>query len=72
MSGSQIPSDHQITAILQAVHGGNTHAAEELLAITYHDVRRIANMILRSERPGHTFPTVTLNWVIFLFLADQI
>jgi RNA polymerase sigma factor (TIGR02999 family) len=73
MSGSDNSTDHQITALLQAVQAGDTQAASQILAFTYQDVRSIACMILRNERPGHTLtPTALVNEVSQYFLQSDI
>lgn len=73
MSEGDLSSDHQITALLKAVQAGNTFAATELLAITYQEVRKLADLVLRKERPGHTLtPTALVNEVMHYFLQSDI
>ncbi|MFO0811577.1 MAG: ECF-type sigma factor [Gemmatales bacterium] len=73
MSGIEDSSEHQITALLQAVQAGDPRAASQILAFTYQDVHSIARMVLRNERPGHTLtPTALVNEVSQYFLQSDI
>lgn len=73
MSGSDDSSDHQITTLLNAVQAGDARAASQILAFTYQDVRSIASMVLRNERPSHTLtPTALVNELSQYFLQSDI
>lgn len=73
MSGEETTKDTAITALLQAVHGGNAHAASELLAVTYQDVRKLAEHALKNERPDHTLqPTALVHEVMQYFLKSEV
>jgi hypothetical protein len=42
------------TLLLSAVEQGEPHAAEKLLELVYHDLRRLATHRMAQETPGHT------------------
>jgi len=55
-----------VTQILQAIEGGDGHAAGELLPLVYDELRRLANSRMAQESPGHTLqPTALVHeaWV---------
>lgn len=73
MSGEEIKNDKAITALLQAVQGGDMHAAGELLVVTYQDVRKLAELALKGERPDHTLqPTALVHEVMQYFLKSEV
>jgi RNA polymerase sigma factor (TIGR02999 family) len=49
-----------ITQILQAVERGDTKAADELLPLVYHELRRLAAHRMAHEAPGHTLQPTAL------------
>ncbi|MEO7676695.1 MAG: sigma-70 family RNA polymerase sigma factor [Verrucomicrobiota bacterium] len=49
-----------ITQILQAIEQGDAKAAEELLPLVYHELRRLANHKMANEAPGHTLQPTAL------------
>jgi RNA polymerase sigma factor (TIGR02999 family) len=49
-----------VTQILNAVQGGNTHAAGELLPLLYHELRQIAASKMANEAAGHTLQPTAL------------
>ncbi|MEL6107354.1 MAG: sigma-70 family RNA polymerase sigma factor [Planctomycetota bacterium] len=49
-----------VTEILQAIGDGDRDASEELLAIVYDELRRLASRKLAGEAPGHTLQTTAL------------
>lgn len=65
-------SEHsQVTQILQRVEEGDSTAAEELLPLVYHDLRRLAARELRRERSGHSLQATALVHEAYLRLVDQ-
>ena len=53
------PQPGEITQLLQSE---NSEKLEELMPLVYHELRRIADKIFRSERDGHTLqPTALVN-----------
>jgi RNA polymerase sigma factor (TIGR02999 family) len=53
-----VPDD--ITKLLEAWRSGNAEAGEQLVAMTYGELRRMAHARLRRERAGHTLQTTAL------------
>ena len=64
-----VPDD--ITKLLEAWRSGNAEAGEELVALTYGELRRMAHGRLRRERPGHTWQTTALLHEAYLRLLRQ-
>ncbi|HKS40041.1 MAG TPA: sigma-70 family RNA polymerase sigma factor [Blastocatellia bacterium] len=61
-----------ITELLFDWRGGNPLALENLIALVYDDLRRLAKRYLRSERRGHTLQTAALiNETYLRLLAQQ-
>ncbi len=59
-----MPSEHEITLLLEAWSAGDTAAFEQLVPLVMADLRRIAKAYLSRERPGHTLqPTALINEV---------
>jgi RNA polymerase sigma factor (TIGR02999 family) len=57
-----VPSDPQLTRLLEAWRAGDSAAADKLVPLVYAELRRIAASKLRSERGGHTLqPTALVN-----------
>ena len=44
----------EVTRILSAIEQGDPHAAEQLLPLVYHELRKLAAQKLAQEKPGHT------------------
>ena len=61
----------EITRILEAVKNGDRQAAEELLPVTYQELRRIAGHMMANEREGHTLQPTALIHEAYLRLADS-
>jgi RNA polymerase sigma factor (TIGR02999 family) len=64
----------RVTGLLELVRAGNTDAREQLVALVYPELRRIAARYLRAERPDHTLqPTALANEAYArLFAADRV
>ena len=60
-----------ITQLLFDWRCGNTLALENLIALVYDDLRRLAKRYLRSERRGHTLQTAALVNETYLRLLSQ-
>jgi RNA polymerase sigma factor (TIGR02999 family) len=55
-------SSAEITGLLVRWSQGDEHALDSLTPMVYHDLRRLAAHLLRSERSGHTLqPTALVN-----------
>ena len=60
------PTDHAVTALLQAWGGGDLAARDRLIPLVYGDLRLRAAQYLRRERPGHTLqPTALVHEAYF-------
>ena len=62
---------HEVTRLLVAWRSGADGAEDELFAIVYEELRRIASHHLRRERAEHTFGTTALVHEAYLRLVDQ-
>ena len=62
---------HEVTRLLVAWRSGADGAEDELFAIVYEELRRIARHHLRRERAGHTFGPTALVHEAYLRLVDQ-
>jgi RNA polymerase sigma factor (TIGR02999 family) len=51
---------HHVTGILQAIEGGDPHAAEQLLPLVYDELRNLAAARLAREKPGQTLQPTAL------------
>ena len=60
-----------IARILEAVQGGNSQAAEELLPLVYDELRRLAAHKMAQERPGHTLQATALVHEAWLRLRES-
>jgi len=65
------PGDAQVTRLLEAWRQGDAGAAEELVPLVYSVLRRIAEVKLRAERPGHTLQATALVHEAWLRLMQQ-
>lgn len=64
-----MPGD--ITRLLGEWKAGRIEAGEELVSLTYGELRRLARSYLRRERAGHTLqPTALLNEVYLRLLPE--
>ena len=59
-----------ITHILQAIEGGDAHAAEQLLPLVYDELRQLAARKLAQEKPGQTLQATALVHEAYLRLVD--
>jgi RNA polymerase sigma factor (TIGR02999 family) len=51
---------HEITRVLADVAGGKRHASDELLALVYAELRKLAAAKMRKEMPGQTLQPTAL------------
>ena len=51
---------NEVTRILSAVEQGDPQAAEQLLPLVYHELRRLAAQRLAQEKPGQTLQATSL------------
>ena len=65
----QAPRD--VTRLLQDWSEGDEGAAERLMPLVYDELRRLARVYLRRERPDHTLQPTALVNEAYLKLVDQ-
>jgi RNA polymerase sigma factor (TIGR02999 family) len=58
-----------VTQILSAIEQGDPHAAEQLLPLVYHELRRLAAQKLAQEKPGLTLEATALVHEAYLRLV---
>ena len=63
------PTDHAVTALLQAWGDGDLAARDRLFPLVYGELRRRAAHYMRRERPGHTLQPTALVHEVYLRLA---
>jgi RNA polymerase sigma factor (TIGR02999 family) len=64
-----MPGD--VTVLLQKWSLGDPAAAEQLAALVYAELRRLAHRYLRRERPDHTLRSAELVHEAYLRMVDQ-
>lgn len=69
MSGE---TDTAITKLLHRWSAGEDGAFDEVVPLVYQELRRLARVLLSSERPGHTLGCTALVHEVYLRLAGQI
>jgi RNA polymerase sigma factor (TIGR02999 family) len=60
-----------VTRILQDIHYGNGHAAEQLIPVVYEELRRLAAAKLAREAPGQTLQPTALVHEAWLRLGAE-
>lgn len=64
--------DRPITLLLQDLASGDKSALDRLVPLFYTELRRIAEGVLRHERPGHTLqPTALVNELYLRIIGQQ-
>jgi RNA polymerase sigma factor (TIGR02999 family) len=61
---------NDVTRILSAIEQGDPHAAEQLLPLVYHELRKLAAQKLAQEKPGQTLQSTALVHEAYLRLVD--
>ena len=68
---TEFPEERQVaTRLLREWGGGNKEALDELMPIVYQQLRKLASISLRSERPDHTLRATALVHEAYLRLVD--
>jgi RNA polymerase sigma-70 factor, ECF subfamily len=68
---SETPSEQQlVTRLLKEWGGGNKAALDELMPVVYQQLRKLAAISLRSERPDHTLRATALVHEAYIRLVD--
>ena len=69
----QMEASGAITDLLHRTQRGDRDALEQLSALVYHELRRIAARSMRGERPGHTLqPTALVNEAILRLIGADV
>ena len=63
---------HEITRLLDDFRHGRRDAFDDLVAILYQDLRRVARKRMRDERAGHTLQTTALVHETYLRLLSEV
>ena len=62
----------EVTRILACIERGDAQAAEQLLPLVYHELRKVAAHKMASERPGHTLqPTALVHEAWLRLVGDE-
>ena len=59
-----------VTNILNAIEGGDSRAAENLLPLIYDDLRKLAARKMANEKPGQTLSATSLVHEVYIRLVD--
>jgi RNA polymerase sigma factor (TIGR02999 family) len=59
----------EVTRILSAIDQDDPHAAEQLLPLVYDELRKLAAVRLREEKPGQTLQATALVHEVYLRLV---
>ena len=62
---------HEVTLLLGEWAKGDLKALDELTPLVYRELRRLAAIYLRRERPGHTLQPTGLVHEAYMRLVDQ-
>ena len=65
-----MPSNPDVTMLLQAWRGGDSQALERLVPLVRTEIHRLAGRYLRRERPGHVLQTTALVNEAYMRLID--
>jgi RNA polymerase sigma-70 factor (ECF subfamily) len=61
-----------VTVLLQQIRAGDSDAANKLIPLVLNELRTLARLQLRTERPGHTLqPTALVNEAYLRLVTDQ-
>ena len=61
----------EFTRILSQIQTGNTAASDQLLPLVYDELRKLAQVRLKNEKPGQTLQATALVHEAFVRLVDQ-
>lgn len=64
------PERSLVTRLLREWSGGNKAALDELMPVVYQQLRKLASISLRSERPDHTLRATALVHEAYLRLVE--
>jgi RNA polymerase sigma factor (TIGR02999 family) len=60
-----------VTQLLHAWQAGDGQALDQLMSLVYHELHRLAEHYMRSERPDHTLQPTSLVHEAYLRLVDS-
>ncbi len=66
-----MPGQGEITRLLAEWSSGSQAALDQLLPLVYDELRRLASIYMRGERPGHLLQTTALVNEAYLRLMDR-
>jgi RNA polymerase sigma factor (TIGR02999 family) len=61
----------EVTRLLEAIDGGDPHAARQLLPMVYDELRRLGAQKMRREKPGQTLSATALVHEAYVRLVDR-
>ncbi len=64
------PERQLVTRLLKEWGSGNKEALDELMPVVYQQLRKLASICLRSERPDHTLRATALVHEAYIRLVD--
>jgi RNA polymerase sigma factor (TIGR02999 family) len=64
------PERQLVTQLLREWGGGNKAALDQLMPVVYQQLRKLASICLRAERPDHTLRATALVHEAYLRLVD--
>jgi RNA polymerase sigma-70 factor (ECF subfamily) len=67
---TDMPSDQELTHLLQRWSEGNKDALEKLMPAVYEELHRVAKRYMSREDPAHTLQTTALVNEVYLRLID--
>jgi RNA polymerase sigma-70 factor, ECF subfamily len=65
------PASQHVTELLNSWSNGDQAARDQLMALVYEELHRLAHQYMKRERPGHTLQTSALVNEAFVKLVDQ-
>jgi RNA polymerase sigma-70 factor, ECF subfamily len=69
-AGARLTED--VTVLLQQIRAGDSDAVNKLIPLVLNELRALARLQLRNERPGHTLqPTALVNEAYLRLVTDQ-
>jgi RNA polymerase sigma factor (TIGR02999 family) len=69
--GLPMPDSQHVTTLIIGWRGGDQKARDELFALVYQELRKLAQRYLRLERPGHTLQPTALVHELYLRLVGS-
>lgn len=70
ISAAKLNGMNEVTCVLSAIERGDPHAAEQLLPLVYHELRKLAAQRLAHEKPGQTLQATALVHEVYLRLVS--